>query len=443
MICNEMQKKSLLSDVAEIRGRVGWKGYTIEDLTDKGPLVLGANDITADNRLSLSDAKHLTREKYEESPEIFVKLDDILVVKVGSTIGKVCIIDSEIGEASINPNCVIVRAKKINPYYLYYFLCTPTGRAFLINNSTASGQPALNQTNLRKLEVPIMELPQQNSLIEFLNAIKNLIIINEKIIEISEKLMREIYDYWFVQFDFPDENGRPYKSSGGEMVYDEILKREIPKGWKVQNLLNNDLASEIKPGISKFDGIKTYYATANIMGSCINTGSNIDYEYRESRANMQPIANSLWFAKMKNSIKHITVLPSSLDLINSSIFSTGFFGIRAKKCALPYLRSFLHSDYFEKVKDLNSNGATMEAISNDGIKNIKLLTPDKQALMGFADKTADLLNNMDILRQENKKLASLRDWLLPMLMNGQVMVDDRILNNNAPERVEDDNIGLY
>ena len=90
MICNEMQKKSLLSDVAEIRGRVGWKGYTIEDLTDKGPLVLGANDITADNRLSLSDAKHLTREKYEESPEIFVKLDDILVVKVGSTIGKVC-----------------------------------------------------------------------------------------------------------------------------------------------------------------------------------------------------------------------------------------------------------------------------------------------------------------------------------------------------------------
>ena len=85
----------------------------------------------------------------------------------------------------------------------------------------------------------------------------------------------------------------------------------------------------------------------------------------------------------------------------------------------------------------------MEAISNDGIKNIKLLTPDKQALMGFADKTADLLNNMDILRQENKNLASLRDWLLPMLMNGQVMVDDRILNNNAPERVEDDNIGLY
>ena len=108
--------EKLLGSIAEIRGRVGWKGYTVNDLTDSGPLVLGANEITSDNQLNLSTVKHLTREKYEESPEIFVKKDDILVVKVGSTIGKVAIVNNDLGEASINPNCVIVRAIEINPY---------------------------------------------------------------------------------------------------------------------------------------------------------------------------------------------------------------------------------------------------------------------------------------------------------------------------------------
>ena len=413
---------SRLGDVAEVRGRVGWKGYTVEDLTEDGPLVLGANDITSDNRLSLADVKHLTREKYEESPEIFVELNDVLVVKVGSTIGKVCIIDDEIGEASINPNCVIVRAKNINPYYLYYFLCTPTGRAFLINNSVASGQPALNQTNLKKLEIPEMDQIEQEKIIGVLNAIKKCIVINEKIIETSEKLMREIYDYWFVQFDFPDENGRPYKSSGGEMVYNETLKREIPKEWRVQNLLKNDLCKDIKPGIDKFDGTKTYYATADVINGEMNVGAQIDYDKRESRANMQPKPNSVWFAKMKNSVKHITVMPTSDDLIKNSVFSTGFFGLRCEPETLPYIRGFIYSDYFEKVKDLNSNGATMEAISNDGVKNVKLIIPDSATLKKYSDVTSVCLSQNDTLRKENAKLISLRDWLLPMLMNGQVKI---------------------
>lgn len=125
---------------------------------------------------------------------------------------------------------------------------------------------------------------------------------------------------------------------------------------------------------------------------------------------------------MKNSTKHITILSSSVDLINNSVFSTGFFGIKVKGCALPYLRSFVYSDYFEKVKDLNSNGATMEAISNSGIENIKLLIPDDRTLTSFFDQTSSLLECIDILRREKKKLASLRDWLLPMLMNGQAVV---------------------
>lgn len=170
-----------IKDIAEIHGRVGWKGYTTEDLTPEGPLVLGANDITDNNYLDLSNVKHLTREKYEESPEIFVKINDILVVKVGSTIGKVCIINRDIGEASINPNCVIVRATKINPYYLYYYLCSPAGRSYLLNHSSASGQPALNQKDLGEMEIPIIDEKEQLKIASFLRRIDRKIEVNNGI----------------------------------------------------------------------------------------------------------------------------------------------------------------------------------------------------------------------------------------------------------------------
>ena len=100
---------------------------------------------------------------------------------------------------------------------------------------------------LQDVDILLPEINQQYKISEVLSSIDDKIATNNKIIETSKKLMREIYDYWFVQFDFPDENGRPYKSSGGEMVYDETLKREIPKEWSVVQL--RDIAG-VKSGFS-------------------------------------------------------------------------------------------------------------------------------------------------------------------------------------------------
>ena len=129
-----------LEDIAIISGRVGWKGYTVDDLRDFGPWVIGANDITSNHKLTFENAKHISREKYEESPEIFIEKNDILVVKVGSTIGKVAIVNKNIGEACINPNTVLLKKCKENPFYLYYYLISDFGQKFLINNSSASEQ---------------------------------------------------------------------------------------------------------------------------------------------------------------------------------------------------------------------------------------------------------------------------------------------------------------
>lgn len=117
-----------------------------------------------------------------------------------------------------------------------------------------------------------------------------------------QQQLKVLYDYWFTQFDFPDSNGNPYKSSGGLMVSSDKVPYKIPAGWKVESLLKNSISDILKPGVDYFTS-KTYLATADVNGTDILSGNVIDYETRENRANMQPVLNSVWFAKMKNSIK--------------------------------------------------------------------------------------------------------------------------------------------
>ena len=137
-----------------------------------------------------------------------------------------------------------------------------------------------------------------------------------------QQMAKTIYDYWFTQFDFPDKNGKPYRSSGGQMVWNEQLKREIPAGWTVASIVDNPISSVIKPGIEHFT-YKEYLATAEVNGTAISNGTIIDYDSRESRANMQPSINSVWFAKMKNSVKHLFLNREMQPLIDGVILSTG------------------------------------------------------------------------------------------------------------------------
>ena len=144
---------------------------------------------------------------------------------------------------------LIPEKDKVDAKYLYYQV---KNRGF---KSTGSGQPQITIPQIADCKVEIEEnIPKQEKIADILFSLDSKIANNNKIIEASEKLMREICDYWFVQFDFPDENGRPYKASGGEMVYDEKLKREIPKGWKAIEL--GDIIKEAKKSSVQVNGAR-------------------------------------------------------------------------------------------------------------------------------------------------------------------------------------------
>ncbi|MGL5983232.1 MAG: restriction endonuclease subunit S, partial [Cetobacterium sp.] len=312
---------------------------------------------------------------------------------------------------------------KIDKYYLYYLFRIKSVRKQIKGSSSGTKVKHTSPDKIYDVVVNLPSIDIQKKIGNLLYFIEEKIEINNKINKELEDMAKSIYDYWFVQFDFPDENGKPYKSNGGEMVWSEELKREIPKCWEVKNLKENNLTKIIKAGIMEFDKEKIYLATLCVSDTKIKDLSNkIYYNTRESRANMQPQKNSVWFAKMKRSKKIIGIGDYSQFYINNLIFSTGFCGLEIKEEAFEYIYNFINRDCFEELKDRLSTGATQEAINNERLALIPLIIPEINILENFQKKTFNIHKKIYSNNIQNQELESLKEFLLPMLMNGQVRI---------------------
>ena len=311
----------------------------------------------------------------------------------------------------------------LNKLYAYYLFMTKSVREQLERSSSGTKVKHTSPEKIYDVEVEIPDISLQKKIANLLWSIDRKIDNNDKINDNLEQQLTTLYDYWFTQFDFPDKNGKPYQTSGGNMSMNPILKRNIPKNWCVQSVYSNRLSSIIKPGVERFD-TKTYLATADVKGTSISAGTLIDYENRESRANMQPSVNSVWFAKMKNSIKHLYLNKEMLPIISSSILSTGFCGLQCNEMSFEYIASYISNSYFEIHKDMLAHGATQEAVNNDDLIGIHLVIPDDRVLHAYHNIAQPIYAQISKNICENQELIKLRDWLLPMLMNGQATISD-------------------
>ena len=308
------------------------------------------------------------------------------------------------------------------PRYIYYLLKYVLKSS--VDGKDKSTVPGVDRNVLHQMQVPYCSgFQNQKNLIKILENIDKKIELNKHINDNLEQQLTTLYDYWFTQYDFPDENGKPYQSSGGKMVMNNCLKKKIPDGWNVESVYSNQFSSIIKPGVDKFD-TKTYFATADIKGTSISSGTLIDYENRENRANMQPSVNSVWFAKMKNSIKHLYLNEEMLPIILSSILSTGFCGLQCSDVSFEYMASYISNTYFETHKDMLAHGATQEAVNNDDLAGIHIVIPDDKTLQNYHRITQPIYSQISKNICENQELVKIRDWLLPMLMNGQATISD-------------------
>jgi len=362
--------------------------------------------------------------------EIFsVKKDDVFITRTSETVDALamsCVAVKDYPKATFSGFVKRLRPKTtgiVYSKYIAFFLRSKYFRKVLDCNTIMTLRASFNEDMFSFLYLYLPDYEEQVRIGDLLYKMEMKIRTNNKINDNLEQQFMLLYDYWFTQFDFPDNDGNPYQTSGGKMVWNDTLKRNIPENWKVQSVISNCLSSIIKPGVEIFN-TKTYLATADVKGTSISTGTIVDYDGRESRANMQPSINSVWFAKMKNSIKHLYLNKEMQPIISSSILSTGFCGLQCNEISFEYIASYVSNAYFEIHKDMLAHGATQEAVNNDDLAGVHIIIPEDTVLRAYHETTQAIYAQISKNICENQELVKLRDWLLPMLMNGQATISD-------------------
>jgi type I restriction enzyme S subunit len=240
-------------------------------------------------------------------------------------------------------------------------------------------------------------------------------------------MAKTLYDYWFVQFDFPDANWNPYKTSGGKMVWNEDLKRKIPKGWEVGTL---DSIGNIIGGSTPSKAIDENFCygkgTPWITPKDLSNNKGKKYI---TRGEYDVTERGLKEASLKIMPTGTVLLSSRAPIGYLAIARTNVTTNQGFKSFVP--KSIFSSEYiFFTIQSLipeieaNSSGSTFKEVSTSTLRTIKTIIPCNKVLIAFNNLIKPIFKKQDSVELENQELASLRDWLLPMLMNGQVSVSD-------------------
>ncbi len=308
----------------------------------------------------------------------------------------------------LRPNCDIVL-----PQYLFYALRSPFCRK-QYSYSQQTNITNLSQSVLNSVIVPIPSHADQKKSAKILYDIDQKIENNNLICAELEAMAKTLYDYWFVQFEFPDENGRPYCTSGGEMIWNEQLKREIPKGWSAGKLA--DIAN-ITMGQSPTG--ESY----NEMGEgIIFYQGRTDFGLRFPTPRMYTTEPSR-FAKKGDILLSVRAPVGDLNLaMEPCCIGRGLAALNSKIGSQMHL--FYTLSGFKQIFDImDGNGTTFGSITKDILFDMSVVIPTNPLLCEFEKHVKPIETKIQVCEQENRELTKLRDWLLPMLMNGQVRVE--------------------
>ena len=271
----------------------------------------------------------------------------------------------------------------------------------------------LTGVGLKQVEFTFPELKEQKQIAAVLSALDAKIDLNNRLNAELEAMAKTLYDYWFVQFNFPNHSGKPYKSSGGKMVWNKELKREIPEGWTVGELSNiaNIVMGQSPPG-------ESYNESGE--GMIFYQGCT-DFGKRFPTVRMFTSQPSR-FAKTGDILLSVRAPVGTLNIANvNCCIGRGLAALNSKTDSICYLFGVM-SDFKQIFDRRNVDGTTFGSITKDDLFSLKVIEPKKSILDKFQKTISPAFKKQNQLEQENQHLSSLRDWLLPMLMNGQVTV---------------------
>lgn len=282
---------------------------------------------------------------------------------------------------------------------------------------TGSGQPQITIPDISSKTISLPPISIQQKVAEVLSVLDKKIELNNRINAELEAMAKTLYDYWFVQFDFPDANGNPYKTSDGKMVYNPTLKREIPEGWDDASLV--DIAT-FTNGIA----CQKYYPTGDeptykvIKIREFSSGFDDSSESVHQGVPEKVVVNDGDILFSWSATLEVKLWAGGTGALNQHIF-------KVTSDSYPktfyYLEVLKYLEYFKMVAELRKT--TMGHITKDHLVTSRICLPPKELIQAMDAKLSPILSKVISNNQQNAELEKLRDWLLPMLMNGQVTVE--------------------
>ncbi len=324
--------------------------------------------------------------------------------------------------ALITPKGDIPEEDRIDGKYLNAILHTKYAQKHFSNNATGSGQRyTLSKEAVEDMILYLPSPKEQERIGNYLSEIDHKIELNYLINEKLEDLAKQIYDYWFVQFDFPNKDGKPYKSSGGKMVWNETLKREIPEGWEVSSYGKEFM---VKLGGTPSTEIPEYWENGSFHWMNSGEVQLFPVSDTEKKITQDAITNSSTELLPKKSVlisitRHLRVTILGIDAcINQSV--VGFSESDKLKCPYTY---FALKREVPRLMNLRT-GAQQPHINKETVECSPIILPGDNILGKYYLLTENMFDNILIVGKEILYLEKLRNYLLPLLMNGQVTIKD-------------------
>lgn len=307
-----------------------------------------------------------------------------------------------------------------------FYLRSPLFRKTMTNNAVMVLRASLNEQIFSYLKLLLPDIDTQISIGEFLHLLSTKVDLNNRINAELEALTKTIYDYWFVQFDFPGAHGRPYKTSGGKMVWNETLKREIPEGWEAGSLddlgqiVGGSTPSTSNPlhfGHGMIPWITPKDLSNNKGNKFIARGETDVSEVgmRSASLTLYPAGTVLMSSRapvgyLAIALNPVTTNQGFKSFVPSKGYSTSFVYYTVER-SLPTIIQY-------------ASGSTFVEISGGVLKSVKAVLPNKSVTDAFSSLIEPIVKRQQQAEVENVEIIQLRDWLLPLLMNGQVKPSD-------------------
>jgi type I restriction enzyme S subunit len=410
-----------------LKDKIGNYGIpaSAEDFDADKVRYLRITDISTDGNLLDSDKKSVSSPNIDK---YILSEGDIVFARTGNSTGKTYYHEDKNGKLAYAGFLIkySLDPKKVNPKYLRYFTISTEYLTWVSNLSLGSTRGNINAQTFCQCPILLPSRKQQDLLVSVLSALDSKIELNNRINAELESLAKTIYDYWFVQFDFPNADGKPYKSSGGEMVYVEEGKgdRAIPAGWEIGALydLANIAGGSTPSTVNPLNFCKNGTAWITPKDLSLNMGNKFI-----SKGELDVTEAGMKDASLRIFPKDTILLSSRAPIGYMAIARNDVTTNQGFKSFIPNKGFSTPFVYYAIKNSMQSiiqyaSGSTFKEISLTSIKSIQVCLPDNIVVDLYTEKVKPIFRQQDILEKENQQLTQLRDWLLPMLMNGQVSI---------------------